>query len=54
MIFALVALALCYIAWCLEGGHAALIIMRLQVGLLMVASPCAMIGIVQILRQIIY
>lgn len=54
MIFGLVGLILCYIVWCLEGGHSALIILRLQVGLLMVGTSCALIGIVQVLRQIIY
>ena len=53
MIYLLIALILGYLAWCLEGGHEAIIRIRIEVGLIAAASCCATIGVVQIVRQIV-
>lgn len=52
MIFALIALILCYLTWCLEGGHSAVIIMRIQVGLMVAATIFLVMGIIRIASQL--
>lgn len=53
MILCLIALGLCYIVWCLEGGHSALILLRVEVGLLAAAIVCMTLGIIQIAHKIL-